>query len=348
MVRSTVDYYTFNVKLRKKSPNIPRSAVNLGNGRSILPYLYGYIDYQRGRIIKEERKQRLYAVRNVEIHGRLILIELMSGQYGEESQLMNMLDGSVTDIPSDQAAVKTVRVVFACPIADGATNAIFAIEHVDSINGYYFIQDFAKCIRKIFSDSNSPIHSILEKEAWFDSSSLVSMAIPIGSTDQQITLDNGIADEDVERTFGRMSLIINPPKGSASFDPRFWKKMLKHTLEKAGMLTIPALDNDTVEKTNVSVTAIGADNRRKTFTIGNEKSPKVRELITDYGQPRLDNGALRRHLADSILDKYAESQIKLQSGWDKGQLGEELIPKGEIDWANLVEPKPEENNHAED
>lgn len=113
MVRSTVDYYTFNVKPRKKSPNIPRSAVNLGNGRSILPYLYGYIDYQRGRIIKEERKQRLYAVRNVEIHGRLILIELMSGQYGEESQLMNMLDGSVTDIPSDQAAVKTVRVVFA-------------------------------------------------------------------------------------------------------------------------------------------------------------------------------------------------------------------------------------------
>lgn len=54
MVRSTVDYYTFNVKPRKKSPNIPRSAVNLGNGRSILPYLYGYIDYQRGRELSKK------------------------------------------------------------------------------------------------------------------------------------------------------------------------------------------------------------------------------------------------------------------------------------------------------
>lgn len=348
MVRSTVDYYTFTVRPRRKDPHIPRGVIDLGDGHSILSYLCGFLEYQKGRILRDERKQRIYSVKGYEIHGRLILIDLLSGQYGEESHVMDILNGRiVTDISTEQAAVRNLRIVFCCPKADGIPHAIFAVEHVDSINGYYLIDQFAKCMRRQFDDSFMPIKAILEKEAWLESSNLHEMSIKIGSSDQQVTLDNGLDDEPKETLFGQMVLTIKPAKGFSFFNPRFWKLMLKPTLERAGILTIPALSDEKIDKYDVSVTAVGADKRQKRFTIGNEKYPKIRELLTDYGVPRLDNGAIRRTLAESIFDKYRDEQIHLERGWDDGPLRETIISVNDIDWGKLMRAQVEEGDEDE-
>ena len=338
MVRSTVDYHTLSVRTKRKDPDVPRAVGDLGDGYSLFAYLLSYLEHVKGRLIKDEGRERLYSVSSYETHGRLVLIEILSGQYGESAKIMDALRGGiVTEIPPDQAAVKPVRVVFALPKADGIRQAIYAVEHAESINGSYVIDSFAKCMRKAFPDSFFPMYSIMEKEAWIDSSSLISMSVPIGQADQQITLDNGIDDDPKETAFGRMSLVIQPPKGAAKFAPGFWKSMRKK-VEQAGLLTIPALTEGPLDKALVSVVAEGADHRRKAFTIGNEKTPRVREIITDYGEPRLDKGALRRKLSEGIVEKYREEQFdNFRSGWDQG-VNDERIPGDDvIDWSRFID-----------
>lgn len=103
------------------------------------------------------------------------------------------------------------------------------------------------------------------------------------------------------------------------------------------MLTIPSLNNESIPKQGVLVEAAGIDGRKKTFTIGNEKSPKIREVITGDGEPRLDNGQLRRVLSDSIFRKYHDEQIRLETGWDSGEMHEEIPDSEVIDWNTLFE-----------
>lgn len=178
MVRSTVDYYAFTVKTRKKNPDIPRDVLDVGGGYSVLAYLCSYLEHVKGTILKDERRERIYSVSDYEVHGRLVLIDVLSGQYGESGQLLDILRGNVVrDINPDEAAVKTVRIVFCCPRGDDVKMAIFAVEHMNSINGKFVIDYFAKCLRAFIPGLVAKIDGILEKEAWLDSSSLVSMKI---------------------------------------------------------------------------------------------------------------------------------------------------------------------------
>lgn len=48
MVRSTVDYYAFTVKTRKKNPDIPRDVLDVGGGYSVLAYLCSYLEHVKG------------------------------------------------------------------------------------------------------------------------------------------------------------------------------------------------------------------------------------------------------------------------------------------------------------
>lgn len=96
-------------------------------------------------------------------------------------------------------------------------------------------------------------------------------------------------------------------------------------------------DIESIPKQGVLVEAAGIDGRKKTFTIGNEKSPKIREVITGDGEPRLDNGQLRRVLSDSIFSKYHNEQIRLETGWDSGEMHEEIPDSEVIDWNTLFE-----------
>ena len=355
MVRSTVDYYAFTVKTRKKNPDIPRDVLDVGGGYSVLAYLCSYLEHVKGTILKDERRERIYSVSDYEVHGRLVLIDVLSGQYGESGQLLDILRGNVVrDINPDEAAVKTVRIVFCCPRGDDVKMAIFAVEHMNSINGKFVIDYFAKCLRAFIPGLVAKIDGILEKEAWLDSSSLVSMKIPISSTDQQLTVDNGLDDDPKETMYGRMALVVLPPKGVSVLNPRFWRALRKKNMGREGMLTIPSLNNESIPKQGVLVEAAGIDGRKKTFTIGNEKSPKIREVITGDGEPLwvidgvpmqgstadMPNSSeiqLRRVLSDSIFRKYHDEQIRLETGWDSGEMHEEIPDSEVIDWNTLFE-----------
>ena len=51
----------------------------------------------------------------------------------------------------------------------------------------------------------------------------------------------------------------------------------------------------------------------------------------------MDNGQLRRVLSDSIFSKYHDEQIRLEAGWDSGEIHEERPDSDVIDWNRLFE-----------
>ena len=343
MVRSTADYYTLTIKTRKKNPNIPRNVLDVGGGYSVLAYLCSYLEYAEKSILKDEKKERIYSVSGYEIHGRLVLIDVLSGQYGEQDQLLDMLHGYVTSIGPEQTTVKHTRIVFCCPVGDDVKMAIFAVEHVNSINGMFVINHFAKCLRTFIPGLIVKIDGIFEKEAWLDSSNLVSMRIPINTVDQQLMIDNGLDDDPKETAYGCMELVVSPPKGDSMIKRAFWWALKKkNSMGRMGMLTVPFID-DSIPKQGIQVEVAGADGRKKTFTIGDEKIPKIREVITGDGEPRLDNGRLRRRLSESIFSRYADEQIGLQSGWDSGDMREEIPNSGTVNWGRIFEQVNSQN-----
>lgn len=337
MVRSTAAYYTFNFHPRaRKNPRVGRSVLDVESGKSILAFLCSYMDYlirDKKGVLRDSYKRSVSIVRSYEIHGRSVLVDVESGYFGDESKLVKINNGDeVRKIGADESPVRNTRLLFACPRIDYPT-AIVGIEIVDSNSALLLLETFAKMMRKQFPDCFCPVKPILEKEIWLQQGKLKEMSISVSANSQEIVLDDGTGNDggrDVE--IGELTYVIRPKSGIKYFPDFFWKKLQRRKIDGAGILTLPAVFEDkSLSELTIMANVEGPNGSTKKVLLGDKKYPRVRELLTDHGEPLLNSSAIFKKLSESIYEKYLDSGFRLQNGWDNGNELDETLPE-DVSW----------------
>lgn len=328
MGRSSVAYTRLNIHSRRgKKIKESYSVGNIEDGYGVLPYFKSFLSFvqagdKTNGIIRDEYHQRIYAVKEINAWGCVVAATILSGTYGDEIKLINMATGVDRDVDPEDAAGRECTLVLACP--RDCKLAEFAIEYRGSDNGLAVAMVFLKQLRNLFKNLQAPMRPILESQAWLDKSTLEELSIPVQTDSCKVCLsemdgsEDGDEDEVFEETGASLRLVLTSNRGG-SFSKLFKDKILKRKVKKSAYLYLPEITDEEFEigKTPIQAT-VSADKRRKTFLIGQEKTPSIREMLTDFGEPYLSVRKFTDQAADGMLDHYGAKGVKLKSGWDRG------------------------------
>ncbi|WP_154701320.1 hypothetical protein [Bifidobacterium animalis] len=231
---------------------------------------------------------------------------------------MNMQNGRTRAMPDDETQVRKLRMLFTCPNVNEVEYAMYAVEYVEGMNGFYILEEFFKQMRALFG-IKMPFEHLMEKDVWLDQAVVEKMSVPLKFVAAPFTLTDANSAAPVSQVTGRVKIIVTPEKGQNMFDSGFFARLRrKNQANTPGLLTIAGVDADRIDADGISVQVKGPDQRKKTFLLGDEKGPRLLERLTGSGQPRLDDHAFLMRASDEIRSKYAEYQISLKSDWDKG------------------------------
>lgn len=354
MGRSSVAYTRFDISSRKgKNIKESYSVDEIEDGYGVLPYFKSFLSFVQAddktkRIIKDEYHQRIYAVKEINAWGCVVAATILSGTYGDEIKLINMATGEDRDMDSEDAAGRECTLVLACP-RDYKT-AEFAVEYRGSDNGLPVAIVFLKQLRALFKNLTAQLTPIVESQEWLEKSTLEELSIPVRTVPCKVRLsemdgpEDGDQDEDIEETGASLRLVLTPDNGSA-FSKPFKDKILKAKLKKSAYLCLPEIIDEEfkIEETPIQAT-VSADKRTKRFLIGQEKTPSIREMLTDFGEPYLSVRKFTDKAADGMLDHFGANGVKVKSGWDRGPQACKDLPSSP-EWSDdllLIKKKSKE------
>lgn len=339
MVRRTITYYKFNLRPKKtKNCDITRSVDDDGSGRSVIPYLVNFLECKQGMILKNEYRKNIVGIRSFENYGRSVLINAVTGPFGEKTQVINVLSGKVVkDIEEDESPAKEVRILFCCP--RGVQFAIVAAESVDGKDAMQVIEEFARGLRRIFSDCFCPVQQIVENNSWLENADLKQLSV-ITKTPKPVILEDGIPDQATIEEYGCLKWVITPPKGKKFLGRKFYKDLLARKRSGGGLLTLPdILDHESMDDLIIETTIEGQDGRTKTIPLGDAKTPTIREILSNHGEARPDDEHFRMRVLDSVFNKYLTLGIRLKEKWEENK--KEELKISDVDWNTDDETKSE-------
>lgn len=338
MVRRTISYYMFDLHPRKrKNYDVARSVGDVGSGRSVIPYLVDFLQCKQGKILRDEHKKDVVGIRSFKHHGRSVLINAVTGPFGEKTQVINVLSGRVVkDIEEDESPAKEARILFCCP--KNAQFAVVGVESVDGRDALQVIKEFAKGLRRLFDDCVCPIKAIAESESWLENASLKQLSV-VTKTPKPIILEDGVPDQPVSEEFGCLACVITPPKGKKFLGRTFYEDLQARKRSGNGLLTLPdVLEHKSLEDLVIETTIEGQDGRTKTILLGDAKTPAIREILSNHGEPRPDDEHFRMRVLDSVFNKYSAVGIRLKEKWDESE--KEELEVDDVDWNTDDEKQP--------
>lgn len=351
MGRSTVAYYTLEVKPRRhKNPLHQRSVNDVEKGIGVLEYFNNFLKFQKqSGFLKDEYHKRIVGIKDYKCVGKTVLVTAVSGSFDDEATLINILTGvDEGSIDKNHAAVRECNLLLACPKGTGIAEV--AIEFREDADAFFLIKTFMKQLRTLFPDCNAPVKPIVEKDAWLKEGKLEKLSFPLQGVDNQVEVATGIESDDQRETINaRLELTIRPGGDTQSFPDNIWT-VIRGALKGAAFLTLPAIDDiqdKEVKVLNTKATVRGKNGKHtKTFLIGNHKTPSVREMLTDYGQPYLSPVKFKRQAAEIMYQHYKDAGITIRSDWDEMSWAEKTLPV-DPDWSENVWPAKNERTNGD-
>lgn len=195
---------------RRKGQNA--TVLDLGAGYGILTALHSFLNHIKGTMLKDPRMERIYCVSDFQTHGSTILITVFAGRYGEEGMLMNMQNGRTRAMPDDETQVRKLRMLFTCPNVNEVEYAMYAVEYVEGMNGFYILEEFFKQMRALFG-IKMPFEHLMEKDVRLDQAVVEKMSVPLKFVAAPFTLTDANSAAPVSQVTGRVKIVVTPEKG---------------------------------------------------------------------------------------------------------------------------------------
>lgn len=309
---------TLSMKLMRARPRKKGEAGSLENidGIPLHVHVRQYVETLHGATIIDQKNKRYFKVEDLKRDGRAVTVLGEAGYFGEEGNTYRVADGELTHTKSDEeAATARVRTtIFVPPHADFAIAAIESRRGVP--NGNLFIDRFLRDMRQRFDTMFFPIDTVLEKDAWSAAGNL--KAIQVVKPKYQMNLSSGIDQgRDREQVEGNLTLTGMPPKGMKYWPKSIWDKIRNQELDAAVFLRAREEGEHADPDENVLVT-IERDDRQKTFELGSDGKPSVREVLTTSGQALLDDDQFFKRAGDSVRGLYLDMDKAWEQSWFGG------------------------------
>lgn len=256
----------------------------------------------------DERRQRSFQALPAIKRGATALMIGRVGHYGAAAQIRDVHSGEVVlNHEGNLANEPEVRLVLAVPPTEECTSAFMIVEE---INEGSLKAPYLKALKRLWSerfpDFTLDIDNVAESDGWLKTAELAQVTVTY--RDQPTDL----ADHSTPTDLGVVRSTVTPGKGRR-FSRRTYE-LLSSNKNLAGRLVGRSEDDE--EPDSVTVTMVGTDDRKKTFAIGNERTPMARWVFSDFGQPPLDNTAHLRRSLDEVRDLMRLKGTQWDNRWE--------------------------------
>ncbi|WP_422762283.1 hypothetical protein [Mycetocola saprophilus] len=299
-------------RVRPKRKGVIGSLENVG-GQPLHVHVEQFVNSLDASTVTDEKNKRYFKVESVQRYGRAVSVIGEAGYYGEAGNTYDVKTGIRVHARKDDEAstARTRTTLFVPPFADVA---VFAIESRRGIpNGNLFIDAFLQEMRSRYETLFFPTETVLEQDAWSAAGNL--KAIQVVRRSQPMNYSSGIdTDRSNELVVGDLIFGAEPPKGMRYWPKHVWDRIRGGQLDAAVFLRARTEEQNADPDENVLVT-IERDNRQKTFELGSDGKPSVREVLTTSGQNLLSDDEFLERASDAARGIYADMDKDWNSSW---------------------------------
>lgn len=213
--------------------------------------------------------------------GRAFVATARVGNYGDPASVRHVETGEER-LRHDGELANSIDLRIAIVVPTRGTVALAFIEHVSGlVFGQRFLDHLEAAWGQKFPAYVLNRQTLTRPDAWIESASLSEVVAE--------TFKHPVNLEDVGQpgTVGRLRSVILPPRGQRYLPTKLWEKLRGGGVDRAALLGLPEEPDEVAVK-------LGDGDQEKTFVIGNERTPPVRHLLTDYGVTQYSEHALLR------------------------------------------------------
>lgn len=253
----------------------------------------------------------------IDRYARFSLLSMRTGHFGSPGDLVIDVRNHGTKYKTAQNDSSTVETRCGLLVPPKSRIGLFFAEHQghESCGSRVFSSFEAhlkdKAERTLTGTSGTGLRltitreTLVSGEAWLKQASLEKISAM--KYDKSTDVSDEIAA--VPLTYSRT---LEPPKGT-----RFLPKWMKDLLFDTSIRRTSQLGFPTDEDYDELVATLGDGERRKTMVIGREKSPAIRKLLNDDGQPALDSTQLIHSFDQDAREFYEELEQSWSYAWTR-------------------------------
>lgn len=256
-------------------------------------------------------KKRYTLVTNVYAQGCAVFVDVEFGHYGSVGKTFNITDHSVEhERTDDHSATILTRLAFV--VAPKSKTGIFFIEREGiSGGGARVVERFKDALIADFGDFHHfPTETVVEAAAWRQDAELSQIKTTARKWRSNIGGGAGsITTKTVPLGTLRQELV---PDSGVKYFPRWLRDaVMDRSLKMTEYLGFD--DEDDVEV----VVTLEKGEQTKKFVVGKEKTPSVRVLLSEEGQPSLDDAAFRYKVFREAETYYTANGFAWDTSWEQ-------------------------------
>lgn len=252
----------------------------LPDGGDFLTFVMGLWNGLAPGALHDRSKQRYCEPEGCIARGRSLTLAAKAGVYGDPGSVRDVQTGTERlSHNGDLTNAVPLRVSLFVP--KRGTSALLFIEHIQGIAfGAQLLEYVKERWKERYAEWTLNTQTLTRPDAWLKNAQLEAVHAEVYKHKTNLE-DNGVASE-----IGILRTTLEPMKGSRYFPEKILKRLQDGTIDKSELLGLQE------EPDSVKVT-LGDGDQSRTFVIGKDKTPAVRLLVTDYGQPALDDDRFR-------------------------------------------------------
>lgn len=262
-------------------------------------------------------KQRYGTKPAVDMYSRFALVTMRTGHFGTDGNLVINTRNHGTRYKTAEEDSSTVETRCGLLVPPKSKVGLFFFEH----------QGHDSCGSRIFASFDAHLKDKAEKnfpgtkrgslqltikretlvsgEAWIEAADLEKITALKYDKPTDIS-------EDILETPLTYSRSIEPPKGTRKLSSILKGRVFDGTVHPTSQLGFP-----TDEEYDDLVVSLGDGERSKQMVIGREKSPAIRKMLNDDGQPSLNPQQLISAFEEDAKDFFEGIDLSWSYGWTR-------------------------------
>lgn len=266
----------------------------------------------------EPTKHRYGKKPEVERRNRLVLATMRTGHFGSDGNQVVDTSNHTTSYETRSVDAQTIETRCALLIPPNSKTGLFFIERQGHEGcGSRILDSFKAHLTELaklkMNARGRPLnivvddHAIVAGDAWLEMANMRSV------TAVQFEMSTDIADEGGPRPVAlEYRRMLSAVKGTSWLPTRIRDLIMRNGVRAASMIGFPD-DGDYDEL----IIELGDGERSKTMVIGREKTPAIRRLLNDDGQPSLKVSAFIDRIDEEARDFYTERRLSWDYVWTR-------------------------------
>lgn len=310
MRKTTLEMKSLRAKRRysDEMPGCPKI-----HNHSLLEHFYAFVRGIPEKGLKDSKTELYVRITNFECMGSAVFVNIESGNFGDNGKVYDT-DTGVMKYPKKYAdsMTTTSRVVMYQP--PEANMVMVAVEKTSGSRGFFLLSAFTAAMKQYDNSYTYITGNVYEAEDWVESSDLIRISATAYKKNysHREGLGERVFTADVVRS-------LTPPKGEGKFADWIKKKIFDRQIDAVTLLDLP----DDLEK-KATVTLV-RDGTTKTIEIGKAGAPIYREVLTEDGEPPLDDSGFLMKAAESAASRYSQVDLKWSSSYEQGDWSEDQL-----------------------